>query len=148
MFLLFKDSLLSQFINRENFLEVRIGAFEQLVRCPSASFLHSIRNLLEEGSDGNSPQIRTYVYTKIHNFLHSSDQNIEEKWENMLSQHGIDMFKYEIEFTRILASTIRISRNTERNFYLPGPDIGAQIGGNWIWLDQNTRQDQDKNENS
>ena len=133
--------MLNAFANRENALELRIAAYQRQVQCPSTIFLHSIKTLLQEGNEGDSIQLRSFVFSNLDNLRKSADKTIADRWQKLLLSSDIDLPRYELEFSQIFSSGIRISKYAEKNLYSSGLQMGAEMGGYWLWPDPNERKD-------
>lgn len=142
-----KESLLALFAGARNTLELRVGAYRQLVRCPTATFLHYLRGLLAQGNrDTESPQLRAFVLSHLRALVRSgasstataagdsdSDSEQSQTWRRLLAREGISLERYDADAS---TSGVRVSRELSRQMQLPfGGGSRLQTSAHWLWND-------------
>lgn len=122
-----------------------MAAFRQLVRCPTPTFLHYLRGLLEQGRDTESPQLRAFVLSHLRTLVRSGssatgseteggpfDQS-SSTWSRLLAREGIALDRYESDPA---TSGVRVSRELSRQMQLPFGDRNLlQADAHWLWND-------------
>ena len=137
--------MLTLFSSSRNALELRVAAYRQLVRCPTPTFLHYLRGLLEQGRDTESPQLRAFVLSHLRTLARTgasaTDSEPEEgdfdqsavTWRRLLASEGISLDRFDEDRS---TAGLRVSRELSRQMQLPlGESSRLQANAYWLWND-------------
>ena len=138
--------MLTVFSSSRNALELRVAAYRQLVRCPTPTFLHYLRGLLEQGRDTESPQLHAFVLSHLRTLARtgaSASATASEEggdfdqsavtWRRLLASEGIALDRFDADLS---TAGLRVSRELSRQMQLPlGESNRLQANAYWLWND-------------